>query len=284
MPEEGVAVEADLGVEGLDRSVGGGDEGVDLHHRAVLLQIHAVEPGDDGGHLLLLRLVGETEAEGELTLVKGLEAGGGIDEDFDDLLGGLGGHFLDVHSALGGSDEDELAGGPIEGEGEVILLRDVAGGGEVNRLDLAAGGAGLVRDEGVAEHAGGEGLRFRVGGGDLHPALEAVGEGALAPSAGMDLGLHHNFAFRQVGEGGVKLGFAQRRGPGLHRDAIGGEEFLGLVLVDVHGGREDTMTSGIITVGSFARFKPFVRPRCEFVGRNVGGGDGVGALRPRAGD
>jgi hypothetical protein len=43
--------------------------------------------------------------------------------------------------------------------------------GEVDRLHLAAGGAGLLGDEGVAQHLSGEFLRLGALG-ELHAALE----------------------------------------------------------------------------------------------------------------
>jgi hypothetical protein len=157
--EEGVVVEADLGVEGEDASVAGGDEGVDLDERAVEFPPALVEGLDElAGGLELVAL--EAEAEGDLPGLETLETDGGVDEDLGDLLGGLLGDLLDLNAALGGGDDDGAGGAAVEEDGEVVLLLDGDGLGEVDGVDLAAGGTGLDGDEGVAEHVLGDIDRF----------------------------------------------------------------------------------------------------------------------------
>jgi hypothetical protein len=94
-----------------------------------------------------------------------------------------------------------LRAGAVEEDGEVVFLLDVARDGEVDGLDLAAGGAGLDGDEGVAEHLAGDLLGVGLGLAELDAALEAVGERALAAAAGVDLGFHHGGALGELGEG-----------------------------------------------------------------------------------
>ena len=145
--------------------------------------------------------------------------------------------FFDVHAALGAGHDERTAVGAIQQHGQVELLEDLLGGGHENGLHDAAFGSGLNRDEGLAEHVLGEvhGLIDRFGQFDA--ALEAVLEGALAPPAGVDLGLDH----RQGVSGSEDLfGRCFGLGDGLagltggNGDPVLLEQLFGLVLVDVH--------------------------------------------------
>ncbi len=233
MAVEGVAVEGDLGVEGEDLAGGGGDEGVDLDHGGVGIPEHGVEVLDELGGVLGLG-AGELEGADELAELEVGDAVGGIDDDLGDLLGRVVGDLLDFDAALGGGDDDGAGGGAVEEDGEVVFLFDVARDGEVDRLHLAAGGAGLDGDQGVVEHLAGDLPGVGLGLAELHAALVAVGEGALAAAAGVDLGLDHGRALGEGGEGGVELL------GGLGGGALGDghpvflEQCLGLILVDVH--------------------------------------------------
>ena len=127
--------------------------------------------------------------------------------------------------------------GPIQQHSEIELLEDLFGGGHEDGLHDASFGSGLNRDEGLAEHVLGEahGLFDRFGQFDA--ALEAVREGALAPPAGVDLGLDHrqgvsgseDLLGRRLGLGDGLAGLTGGNG-----DAMLLEQLLGLVLVDVH--------------------------------------------------
>jgi hypothetical protein len=145
---EGVGVEGDLGVERENLAGRGGDERVDLDHGGVGLPEERVEVLDELGGVLGL-VAGELEGGDELAELEVGDAVGGIDEDLGDLLGRVVGDFSMFDAALGGGDDDGLGGGAVEEDGEVVFLFDVARDGEVDGLDLAAGGAGLDGDEGV---------------------------------------------------------------------------------------------------------------------------------------
>jgi hypothetical protein len=162
------------------------------------------------------------------------DAVGGVDDDLGDLLGGVVGDLLDFDTALGGGDDDGAGGGAVEEDGEVIFFFDVARDGEVDGLHLAAGGAGLDGDEGVAEHLGGDGLGVGLGFAELHAALVAVGKGALAAAAGVDLGFDHGGTFGEGGEGGIELLGGLGGGSLGNGNPVFLEQCLGLILVDIH--------------------------------------------------
>jgi hypothetical protein len=170
-----------------------GDEGVDLDHGGVGLPERGVEVADELGGVLRLG-AGEAELGDELAHLEVGEAVGRVNDDAEDLLRRVVGDLLDFHAALGGGDDDGLRAGAVEEDGEVVFLFDVARDGEVDGLHLAARGAGLDGDEGVAEHLAGDLLGVGLGLAELDAALVAVGERALAAAAGVDLGLHHGGA------------------------------------------------------------------------------------------
>ena len=242
MTEEGVVVERHLGVEGEELAFLRDQERVHFDHRAILLPVELVELRHEG-HALLEEVAGEAEREGDLASLEGLEADGRVDLHLEDLLRGVVGDVFDLHAAFGRGDDDREGGRAVEEDGEVVLvvaavgaLAQVGGFGEVDRLDLAAGFAGLGGHEGVAEHRLGvlEGLLLRRR--ELHAALEAVGEGAFAAAAGVDLGFHHDATGGvDLGERAFELGGGGDRHALGHGDAELSEQFFGLVFVNIHG-------------------------------------------------
>ena len=110
-------------------------------------------------------------------------ADAGDDGLFEDLLGVLGGHLLDVHAALGRGHDRDAAGGAVEGHAEVELVLDVQALLDEQALHLLALGAGLVRDQLHAEIALHGLLRRR------RVALAHLDAAALAAAAGVDLRL-----------------------------------------------------------------------------------------------
>ena len=93
-------------------------------------------------------------------------------------------HFLDVHAAFGGDDEGDAAGFAVHQRRQIQLALDGRAVFDIKPLDQAAGGAGLVGDQGHAQHA----LGFLL---HLLDGLDHLDAAALAAAAGMDLGLHH---------------------------------------------------------------------------------------------
>ena len=179
----------------------------------------------------------ESEFKGDPAAMVVAQSHRGGNGHADDFLGAGLGDFLDIHAAFGGGDDDGLGGFAVEDNREIIFVLNFAGLGKVDRLYLASGGAGLFGDQSVVEHPVG-GLEGGFAAVDqFNPALEAVGKGALAATAGMNLCLDHYFlAFTQVGNRGFNLA-AGLSGVTLgDGDAVFVEESFGLVLVDVHAG------------------------------------------------
>jgi hypothetical protein len=146
--------------------------------------------------------------------------------------------FLDVHAALGRDDECDTAGGAIDEQREVEFLGNVGAVGDVEAVDLLAGITRLDRHQRVAEHVGGVRADLVEREGEADAALRIRAEFlelALAAAAGMDLRLDDEQRPGELlrgldrfldGEGGMA---------GSDRRAELGQQFLGLIFVDVHG-------------------------------------------------
>ena len=76
----------------------------------------------------------------------GCNAGGRVDRSVR-IFSGDGGDLLDLHAALGRADDGDPAGVAVDQQAEVELAGDVAAFLDIDALDLAALGSGLVRDE-----------------------------------------------------------------------------------------------------------------------------------------
>ncbi len=150
------------------------------------------------------------------------DAGGGIDGHAEDLFRVVLGDFLDLHAALGAGHDQDAGRVAVDQQREVELAGDVTAGFDVDAADVAAGGAGLLGDQRVADHRLGGGADFLGGAGEADAAL-ALGvilEMAGATAAGMYLAFHHIDRAGQFGG----CGFGFLRGPGgealQHADAV----------------------------------------------------------------
>ncbi len=188
-----------------------------------------------------------SEPEGEATGDPGLESGDGIDGDVDDRVRILLSDLLDLGPALAAGDERRAAGRAVEQERQVELSVDRDSLLHEHSPDDAAGGAGLLRDEDVTEHAL-RNLPGRVGiGNDHHPAQGGVPVGALdrftlrrpeepfPAAAGVDLRLHDDGAAEPLGHR-AGPGRVERRLALGHRDAVLPEYRLRLMFVDIQVG------------------------------------------------
>ena len=169
----------------------------------------------------------------------GVEAGQArrrVDCHPHDLLGVVLGDLLDLHAALGRGQDGDAGGGAVHQQREVQLALDVAAGFDIDAAHLAAGGAGLLGDQRVAEHGRGGFLYLGGGLGQANAALalRRVGEAARAAATGVDLAFHHEYRAGELGRGG--LGLLGRPGDIAfeHRDAVAPQQLLALVFVDVH--------------------------------------------------
>ena len=206
------------------------DEGIHLDQGAVHLVEHARQAGHHAaefGDLLGL----EAEAEAEPAALVVLEAERRVERLAVDLLRVRGRDLLDVHAAFGRRHDGDAAGRPIEGDGDVELLLDGQALLDEQALHLLALGPGLQGDELHAED-GADGLLGLVAGlADLHAA-------ALAAAAGVDLRLDHDDIDAALPlharHRGQRVVDRQRRLADRHRDAEAPEQFLALILVDLH--------------------------------------------------
>ena len=86
----------------------------------------------------------------------------------------------------------------IEQNGKVNFARDVDRFRDEHLVDDAPGGAGLMRDQRLAEHFAGDVARFVRRFDQVDAAFESVRERPLAAAAGMNLRLHHEVGRREL--------------------------------------------------------------------------------------
>ena len=110
---------------------------------------------------------------------------------------------------------------------DVELLADVGAFLDQQPPHLLALGTGLVRDELHAEDLAGERAHFV----DRARELDAA---ALAAATGVDLRLHDPDRSAQLPRGLHRFVDGKRRDAARHRNAELAEQFLALVLVDLH--------------------------------------------------
>jgi hypothetical protein len=138
------------------------------------------------------------------------------------LRGGVRDLF-DLHAALDRADGQERAVGPVQQEGQVVL------GGDVDRLGDEHRVHGVALDVHAQDLAGlVVGLVRAVG------QLDAAG---LPAAAGLHLGLDHDQRMAlggELGRGHARLLRRPGHLAGLHGDAVLGEQFLRLILKQVH--------------------------------------------------
>ena len=124
----------------------------------------------------------------------------------------------------------------IDEKREIKLTRDIAALFDIDAMDFAPGGPGLLRHQGVAEHLASDLARLLGRACQPHTALAGriVGEVARAAAAGVDLRLHHIDRAGELRRGRFRLLGGPGDVPREHRDAIVAQQFLCLIFVDVH--------------------------------------------------
>ena len=218
--EDRVVVERDLGVERVHAPVGREDQRVDLHQVGVAVDVGLVQLHED-----VDRALGGGGVElGRRHPLPALRLGEPVDRIDVDLGQGVGvllRHLLDLHPTLGREHAEVELRRPVEGEGGVVLLGDVARLLDPDHLHQ-------VPLDVHAEDVLGVGARL-VGVGR---ELDAAG---LAAPAHLDLGLHDDGIADAVGH----LHRLGHRGDGRavgHGDAVAREQLLALVFEEIHGG------------------------------------------------
>ena len=179
----------------------------------------------------------EAEGEGDAPPVVRHVAAGRIDGDGDDLLRRGVRHLLDVHAARRAGNECDARRCTVDQCRQVELALDVDTVRDVDAVDGTTARSRLRRDQRCAQHLLGEGLHLGTRAGEAHTALLARRsflELALAAAAGVDLRLDDE---QRPGKLLRRLaGLTHRKGnPAVRcRDAELAQQFLGLMLVDVH--------------------------------------------------
>ena len=240
VPVEGAVIHAELGIHGDERfaalRVPHPAQRVDLEEAGVALPPGLIDAAQEPGGRAH-EVAAQAQGGGELAGLVGHEAHRGVDKFLDNLPRGARRHFLDVHAAFGAGHDHRARHRPVQQHGQVIFLLDGRGAVHEQAVDAPALGAGLAGHQHIAEHGAGlliNGLGVRA---EVDAALEAVLEGAFAPSARVDLGLddHPRVARgeERFGDGfglvGRQAGFPARDG-----HALLGQELLGLEFVQVH--------------------------------------------------
>ena len=227
LAEQRVVLDVDLRIECHDVALVGDDQRVDLDQARVALEIELVERAGDDLELGDLRAF-EAETVGERAAVRTLQARRGMNLDADDLLGGLRCDLLDVHAARGRGDEGDAAGVAIEQHAQVQLAGDLRARLDVDLVDRQALGTRLLGREALAQHP-------RRGRRNVVQRPCELDAARLAAAARVHLRLDHpDAAAEATGCVGSLRGCRGDEARG-HRDAVAGEELLGLVFVEVHG-------------------------------------------------
>jgi len=188
LSEVGVVVEVELGVHAENLVVRSLGQGVDLDLGSVVLHEDLVQLLDGQGSVVDA-LGGEAElGSNGLGHVVG-DALVDVDLCGDDGIGVLLGDGLNVHTTLGGSNDNGALAGSVHKNGEVELAAGKLALDNVDRVTDAALLASLLCDELVSDHLVGEdrGLLGRVDDSDT--TLETVVEVTLASTSGKNLGL-----------------------------------------------------------------------------------------------
>ncbi len=209
MPEQGIRIEVEFGIECQHPAVSGHDQRVDLGERCIAFDERTVQPVHELASLYHRCL---RHADFSCNVV-GLALGQTrhrIDGDFVNLFRRVGGDFLDFHAALRTRHQGHPLRGAVDHHAHVQFLGDVGALFHEQALHQAAFGTGLVGNERHAENLRGIFMH-------LVERLRHLDAAALAAPSGMDLRLHDPDLSAELARGGIRLahrkaGDAARRG------------------------------------------------------------------------
>ena len=234
MTEQGVAVEADLGVEDAQVAVFHDDQRVYFQHRHVLLGEGFIEDREEF-HAVGARGAFELEGVAEFRRISIRDAA--VDRQGHDLLRRIVRNRLDVHAAFGRNDESHLAGFAINQDGEIEFAVNVGAVFDIEAVDLLAGGAGLRGHKMVTQHLLGVGEHVVLGEGEADTALFArfgLSELAFAAPTGVNLAFHDPKRSWQRVDRLLDVGEGENRYAFSDGGAKGFEHRFCLVFVNVH--------------------------------------------------
>lgn len=177
LTELGVVIEGKLGVHSQDLVVGGLGQGVDLELGSIALHEALVEVLD-GTLGLLNALRGEAEvgsdSAGDLVSDTDVDINGGS----EDSLGALLGDSLDIHTTLGGGDDDGATSSAVQEDSEVEFATSELALANVDGVTDATTGASLLGDELVTDHLASEHLGLGGTGVQIRQFARALSWGS----------------------------------------------------------------------------------------------------------
>jgi hypothetical protein len=150
VPIQSIVVQTNLGVQRHHLTISSHDQRVDLDHAAIFLDeqvVNAIHHLDQ----LVDFLLAHAHLEAQVAGLVGLEAGGRIDGESQNLFWTLGGDFFDIHAALGRTDQNDALFAAVHQTAQIILFSDVHTVLDQQLVNLDAFGAGLMGVQGGAQ-------------------------------------------------------------------------------------------------------------------------------------
>ena len=226
MAHQRVGIDADLGIERDQIAFLGDDQRIDLDQAGVVVDVQLVQRLEDGGELRDL-VAGQLQAERQIAGLIGLEAHSRMNRFTEDLLGVMSRDFFDVHAAGSRGHHSDTAFFAVQRQAEINLAFDTRTAFDIHLMNRQAGRAGLRRDQALAQ-------QLCCGSADIRNAFDFLDAAGLTAATGMDLRLDD--PHRAAETAGNSHGLFGRGGgfTGGHRNAVGSENFLGLVFVQIH--------------------------------------------------
>ena len=230
-----IAIKADFGVENADIVLAVDDQRVDLQHLAVLLDEELVERVAQLDCLLdLLALHSQRLRDAQSMEIA--DARRGVHIERNDFLRRCRRDFLDIHPALCRGDKRNTGSFTIHQHREIQLSLNFRAIFDVDRVDLFARRAGLVGDEGFAEHFADvrDNLFNRFDNANTARTVFVALEFSFAASASVDLRLHDPDRSPQFFGCGLRLRRFRNRASFRDKRSCLAEQRLGLKFVNVH--------------------------------------------------
>src|SRR5215469_15559271 len=181
MAEQRVVVEPHFGIERQQLPRPGYDQRIDLDDRRVELAKRLVKRCDKFDRNADLRAF-EPQTISDVPGMERLYPAGRIDCHLQDLFRRSCRHLLDLDASLGRADQCDPPGVTVDQEAEIELAGNVAALLDIDSLDLAPRGSGLMRDQVLAQQRAYRSRDLFLRAAELDPA-------GLAAAAGMDLHL-----------------------------------------------------------------------------------------------